>query len=61
MDGDDADALFFGESTQDQAGMGPFLADLNLDGGADLLISSPYDSTSGSQGGAVYVIYGSDE
>jgi hypothetical protein len=61
VDGDDADALFYGESSQDQAGMGLFLTDLDLDGGADLLISSPYDSTSGSQGGAVYVVYGSEE
>ena len=61
VDGDDADALFYGEDSNDQAGMGLFLADLDLDGGADLLISSPYDATSGSQGGAVYVVYGSDE
>ena len=61
LEGDDADALFYGESNGDQAGMGLFLTDLDFDGGADLLISSPYDETSGSQGGAVYVVYGSDE
>jgi hypothetical protein len=61
VEGDDSDALFYGEDNQDQAGMGLFLTDLDLDGGADLLISSPYENTAGSMGGAVYVIYGGDD
>lgn len=40
---------------------GLMLDDIDLDGATDLLIGSPYDATSGSLGGAVYVFYGAGE
>jgi len=57
---DDSDAQFVGENGGDQAGTGLLVADLDLAGGADLLIGSPYESTSGSTGGALYVVYGGE-
>jgi len=51
----DADATFFGERGQNQAGGGVGQADIDGDGFGELLIGAPGESTGGSAAGALYI------
>ncbi len=56
----DADVILVGETARDSAGLLVAEAgDINADGYSDVLASSPYSSYNASEGGLVYVIYGS--
>ncbi len=53
----DAQAWLLGGSTNETAGQGVAIGDLDGDGWGELLIGAPGNSTGGSGAGAVYVLY----
>jgi hypothetical protein len=53
---DDATATFTGEGSTDSAGTDVLLVDLDHDGLMDFVISSPYETSGGTMGGAVYTV-----
>jgi hypothetical protein len=57
VEGHDSDGVFMGEKQSDLAGAAVLLSDIDHHRGADLLVSAPNDATSGTGGGAVYVVY----
>jgi hypothetical protein len=62
MDATDALAVFLGAAAGDEAGIAVAGGeDLDGDGFDDVVIGARHVSTSGTQAGAVYVIYGSEE
>ena len=59
MDADtQADAVLLGEGSANQAGFDLSFIDANSDGNSDLLIGAPYNSTTVTNGGAVYLVDG---
>jgi len=53
--------MFFGESGIDLAGTAVQSAgDVDTDGIPDLMVSAPYNETSGTRAGRVYIVYGVD-
>lgn len=49
-----------GEAANDQSSMAMVAGDFNNDGFDDIAIGAPYDDTTGTDGGAVYIFYGDD-
>ncbi len=56
----DADAIFVGESADDQVGESVAFGDLDADGDLEIVLGAPAEGTGGASAGAVYVSYAAE-